>query len=191
MLSYIFYACIIFIIFIIIINYLRKLHWDSIHFNLLKLADEIEGEIFRRNFMARPVFYGKYKGIEVTINFSSERTSNGRSNYIDISLNKKVRYPFTISSLAWLGERKDSSMNEYRELEIAGQKKYGVRKGNPKLFTKKIVNMIQKLDPFNFIFAGSTGVLMEIQCKNTAMATKHPQLKEKIEFLYNFLEALE
>ena len=56
MLAYIFYTFLIIIIFIVLINYLRKLHWDSIHFNLLALADEIEGEIFRRNFMARPVF---------------------------------------------------------------------------------------------------------------------------------------
>jgi hypothetical protein len=190
MLTYLFYAFLVLIGFIIIINYLRKLHWDNIHFNLLTLADEIEGEIFRRNFLARPIFYGKYKGIEITINFSSERISKDRSNYIDISLNKNVMHSFTIASLAWLRERKDSSENAYRELEIAGQRKYGIRKGDARFYTKKITNLLQKLDPFNFIFAGSTGVLMEIQCKNTAVATKHPLLKQKIESLYNFLEAL-
>jgi hypothetical protein len=179
------------VVFVLLVNYLRKLHWDSIHFNLLTLADNVEGEIFRRNFMARPVFYGKYNGIEITINFSSERTGKGRNNYIDISFSKKVKHTFTISSLDWLHERKDASPEEYREIEISGQKKYGIRKGGSKLYSEKIIKCIETLDPFNFIFAGGTGVLMEIQCKNTAMATKHPLLMEKIEALNDFLKALE
>jgi hypothetical protein len=191
MLSYIFYTFLALILFIVLINFLRKLHWDSIHFNLLTLADEIEGEVYRRNFMARPVFHGKYKGIELTINFSSERTGNGRSNYIDISFNQKVVHPFTISSLSWLRERKDASLAEYQSIEISGEKKYGVRKGASMLYSKKIISYIQKLDPFNFIFAGGTGVLMEIQCKNIAIATKHPNLKNRIEVLYTFLKALD
>jgi hypothetical protein len=191
MLTYIFYTVLVIIIFIILINYLRKLHWDSIHFNLLSLADEIKGEIYRRNFMTRPVFHGKYKGIELTINFSSERTGNGRSNYIDISFNKHVKHAFTISSLRWLRERTDSSLEDYREIEILGEKKYGIRKGDPRLYSQKITGYLQKLDPFNFIFAGGTGVLMEIQCKNTAIATKHPHLMKRIEVLYDFLKALD
>ena len=191
MFIYVVYTFIAIIVFIISINYLRKLHWDAIHLNLLNLADQIKGEIYRRNFMARPVFHGKYKGYELTINFSSERSKSGRNNYIDISINKKVMKPFTISSFEWLKERNDSSLDEYKEMKISGEMKYGIRKGSPKLFSEDIIQSIQKLHPFNFIFAGGTGVLMEIQCKNTAITTKHPYLKERIELLYSFLKAIE
>ena len=74
------------VVFLIIINYLRKLHLDAIHFNLLSLIDDIGGAVIRKGFLARPVYHGSYQGIEVTINFSSERSQKKRRQYLNISL---------------------------------------------------------------------------------------------------------
>ncbi len=82
--NYILYGLFGVILFFVIINYLRKLHWDAIHNNLLDLEDEIGGAVIRKGFLARPVFHAKYKGSEVTINFSQDKRQGKRINYIDI-----------------------------------------------------------------------------------------------------------
>ena len=50
---YILSIFVIFIAILVIINYLRKLHWDVIHHNLLELVDDIGGKILRQGMLGR------------------------------------------------------------------------------------------------------------------------------------------
>ena len=139
MLIYFLYIIIFLAVIFFLLNYVRKMQWDRIHINLLELADEIAGEIYRRNFLARPVFHGKYNGHELTINFSSERVGKTRSHYMDIALNKKIKSSFTISSKKWLSQQQDVPLNEYNDLVAGIADHYVIRKGNKKFFTSPMM----------------------------------------------------
>ena len=185
----------ILIIFFIVFNLLRKLHWDAIHNNLISLVEVIGGQIIRKGFFARPVYHGNYKDTELTINFSTERSKKKRANYIDISLAKKIKNTITITSLNWLKDRGES-LDEFSPLEQTQDNKYGIRKDAELVFTNKDKNaefkcLIKELDPFIFIFIGKNGTLFERECENIAICTKHPLLKNSIDSLFSLIQMLE
>ncbi|MFC2087960.1 hypothetical protein ACFLSX_00030 [Calditrichota bacterium] len=187
--SYFLYGLFGLFIFFVIINYFRKLHWDAIHNNLFDLADDIGGNVIRKGFLARPVYHGKYKGNEVTINFSQEKKESGRKTYINISLNKKIKNSITFVSMKWLETQKDS-MEDLKIYNIDNNIEYGMRTASSsqiekKDFDLKIIINLKKLHPFNYIFLGKTGVILEKESQNIALDTRHPGLKSLIGDIYN------
>ena len=179
----------------LLINFLRKLHWDTIHNNLIELVESIGGKVIRKGILSRPFYHGDYKGNALTINFSSERTKKGRLNYIDISLSKKLKSSLTISSLSWLRERQEDSINDFEPLSSDGILNYGIKKKKNLRFVhknryKEFIQNIQKLDPFNFIYIGEMGILFERQCENIAISTKHPIPQELVETLVNLTKII-
>ena len=184
---YVFYTVLTIILIFLLFNYLRKLHWDAIHHNLLDLVDEIGGEIYRRGFLSRPIYHGEYKGNEIAINFSLEKMNNKRVNYLDISLGKEFRNSVTVSSLKWLQDRRESTEN-YLELDDTDIREYGIlKKDLQRVFKGKpdadFIKNVKKLVPFTYIFIGQTGILFEMECNNFAQCTKHPQILNLIEIL--------
>ena len=178
------------ILFIVIINYLRKLHWDVIHNNLFDLVDKIGGKVIRRGFLARPVFYGTYRKCEITINFSQEKKENGRKNYINISINKIIKHSLSIVSLEWLKSQNESTDGLYI-FEIGENIKYGLRSKNKNGIKKnsnkeKIKRGLVDLHSFNYLFMGETGIIYEMESQNIAIDTKHPKLHKQINTIYNF-----
>lgn len=172
-------------IFFVLINYLRKLQWDVIHNNLFDLVDDLGGEVYRKRFLIRPVYHGKYKGNEVTINFSQEKNKAGRKTYINISLNKKLKKSVTIVSMDWLKLQKNK-MEDLKIYKISNGIKYGIRsvdesRTQKKEFDSKIIAGLKKLHPINYIFMGKTGVILEKESQNISLDTKHPGLKNLIE----------
>lgn len=174
-----------FILFIVIINYLRKLHWDVIHNNLLDLVDDIGGKVIRQGMLGRPIYHGKYEKLDITINFSTEKGDKGRKNLIDISIGIPLKQSFTISAYDWLKEREESAIEEFADIDLGGSKEYGMRNTSGKDIVKKNMqkkfhDILKQLDPFLFLFVGLNGVIYEKEGENLAVSTKHPALKSNI-----------
>jgi len=191
-LQIIIYIFLILIILFILVNYLRKLQWDAVHANLVKLEDEIGGKILRKSMLSRPVYHHKYKENDITINFSSERTKKGRSNYINFSFGNEFKNTFTISSIQWLEEREESTA-EYEVFEKLQE--YGIRKKDKINILKKsneenFITILKNLDPFNYLFVGHTGILFERKCENLAMDTKNPKLRNTIDTLIELIKVI-
>ena len=184
------------IIFLIVINYLRKLHLDAIHFNFLELADAIGGQVIRKGFLSRPVYHGAYKSIELTVNFSSERSQKKRRQYLDISMAKNSTYNITISTQDWIEGRNEESSTDFVPLEISGDVNYVILKQDNVTYVKKeneskFIECVKNLTPFTFIYIGQNGILFERECNNIAQCTKPPQLKDTVELLFELSKILQ
>ena len=184
------------IIFLVIINYLRKIHLDAIHFNLLNLADSIGGQVIRKGLLSRPVYHGAFKSIELTINFSSERAQNKRRHYLDISMAKNSEYNITISTKDWITDRNEESSSDFVPLEIPGDMNYVILNPENVTYVKKInenkfVECIKNLSTFNYIYIGKNGILFERECNNIAQCTKTPELTETIEHIFELSKTLQ
>ena len=187
------FAILVFIAILLILIYLRKLHWDIIHHNLFDLSDEIGGKIVRHGFASRPFYYGIYRGYKLTVNFSSEKTKKGRRNYLDISINKKINKSITIASVEWLKDNNADLLKNFTPFQDRAINKYGIsRTGRQKSCSGNLEQKIKKylisISDFNFIFFGASGVLLEIVCDNLAYATKHPRLKVNIDTLLSLVK---
>ena len=175
---------------------MRKLHLDALHFNLLELVDAIDGQIMRRGFLSRPVYHGKYKGIDLTINFSSERAQKKRREYVDISLSKNLKNNLTISTRDWIEDRNEGSLVDFESLEINGKDGYVIKNASKANYLKKnqsenFKTTVQSLTPFTYIFCGQNGIIFERECDNLVTCTKHPQLKYTVVSLYQLTRILQ
>ena len=179
----------------ILLNILRKWYWDTIQSNLLDLANEIGGQVIRRGFFSRPVYQGRYRDADLTINFSGERTKKGRVNLIDISLTANLSESITISSYPWLREIAEKSIAEYGPLPGSDPPLYGIRladssKYKTKLAGSDFTGSIALLHPFRFIFISPRGILFEKEAKHLPQDTKHPLLQEQLDGLFKLIAGL-
>jgi len=184
-LNYIIYSFILLILFFFIINYLRKLHWDAIHGNLFDLVDDFGGNVYRRGLLARPVYHGNYKNCEVTINFSQEKKKSSRKNYINISINKKIKESVTIVSLDWIKSQNEST-DDFEIIAMNNSQNYGIRIKNINNTKKnELKSKLEKIIPFNYFFLGQTGLIFEKESKNLGIDTKYDLLKPQIETIFS------
>jgi hypothetical protein len=190
-LQYIVYGLILLVLFFLIIYYLRKLHWDVIHSNLLDLVDEFEGNVHRKGFLSRPVFHGNYKNCEITINFSQERIKSARKNYINISINKKLNKSITIASLDWIKSQNEST-DGLETILMNDSNQYGIRINKIKETLKNdLKHQLEKIVPFNYLFIGQTGLIYEKESKNLGTDTKSDLLKSDITHIFNLSNLFE
>jgi hypothetical protein len=174
---------------------LRKLHLDAIHFNFLELADNIGGQVIRRGILSRPVYHGAYKSIELTINFSSERSQKKRRQYLNISMAKNASFNITISTQDWIRDRNEESSSDFEPLHIPGDINYVILKPENVTYVKKInenkfIECIKDLTPFTYIYIGKNGILFERECDNIAQCTKLPKLRNTIDLIFELSKTL-
>ncbi len=169
---------------------LRKLHWLSVQKNLHDLTASIGGDVLRKGFLGRPIYHGKYKKMDITINFSTERAGRRRVNYLDISIGTALKKKFTITSLNWLRERGEESVEDFEPVS-AKNSAYGILKDH-KLDIKNdsIQDLIMELAPFVYIYGGQNGILFEKECQNLAICTRHPKLQEILDNLSNLVRVV-
>ncbi len=167
-----------------------SLHWLSVQKNLHDLTGSIGGNVLRKGFLGRPIYHGKYKNMDITINFSSEKSGKHRINYLDISIGTPLKKKFTISSLRWLRERGETSVDDFEPISMKNSE-YGILK-NHKLNMQKgsVQNIITDLDPFVYVYGGQNGILFEKECQNLAICTRHPKLKEILDTLANLIKLI-
>lgn len=187
MLYVIFFFLTLIIIFIGI-NVLRKLHWLSVQKNLHDLADNVGGNVLRKGILGRPIYHGRYKNMDITINFSTEKAGKRRVNYLDISIGSPLRKKFTITSLNWLRERGEESVEDFEPISMKNSE-YGILK-NHKLNIKKesIQELINDLAPFVYVYGGQNGILFEKECQNLAICTQHPKVQEILDSLARLIK---
>jgi hypothetical protein len=178
------YGLLLVVLFFLVINYFRKLHWDAVHNNLFDLVDKLGGNVYRRGFLARPVYHGKYKKHELTINFSQERINSKRKNYINISIDKKNKDSVTIVSMDWLKMQNERADN-FKMIALDDEKKYGIQiqKLNHHL-VQELKSKLSEMKPFNYAFFGQTGLIFEQESMNLGIETKLDQIKPVIDSVY-------
>jgi hypothetical protein len=164
--------------------------------NLLDLVDDIGGQVIRRGFFSRPVYHGRYRDADLTINFSSEKNKKGRSSLIDISLTTNLNEAVTISSYQWLGEIEEKSIGTYQPLLGSGQPRYGIRLADSSRFRTKLkgkdfIASIDELHPFRFIFISPRGILFEKEAENLPQNTRHPRLREHLDGILKLIAGLQ
>ena len=183
------------VVFLVVINYLRKLHLDALHFNLLEVVDVLGGEVLRRGFLSRPIYHGKFKGIDLTINFSSERSEKKRREFLDISFAKQMKQNLTISTSSWIESQNQGELKDFVPLVIEDETTYVIRNISGSDYIRKNKNTefrdaVKNLTPFNYIFCGKSGLLYERECDNLALCTKHPKLVDLIESIQRLTKVL-
>ena len=172
------------------------MHWDAIQHNLFDLTEKIGGSVLRKGILARPIYHGKYRNMDLTINFSTDKSEGKRKNYIDISIGKKLSSAFTISALDWIRESSAGSLEEFTPIELHTHTVYGIRQHKGKNLLQRqrkneIIDCLHQLDPFRFLHASTNGVLFEKEGDNLGISTKHPNLEKYIEALYQFIRTIE
>ena len=183
------------IVFLVAINYLRKLHLDALHFNLLEVVDVLGGQVLRRGLLSRPVYHGKFKGIELTVNFSSERTQKKRREFLNISFARQMKQNLTISTSSWIESQNQGELNDFEPLAIEDNTTYVIRNISQSEYVKKnkdreFREAVKNLTPFNYIYCGQSGLLYERECENLAVCTKHPKVVDLIEAIYQLTRVL-
>jgi len=121
--------------------------------------------------------------MDITINFSSEKARKRRINYLDISIGTPMKNKFTISSLSWLRERGEKSVEDFEPMSLKNSE-YGILKNHKlNIQNKSIQQLISDLTPFVYIYGGQNGILFERECQNLALCTRHPKLQEILDTL--------
>ena len=184
MLIFIIISFLILITWIILI-YIRKSLWDVVHRNLLSLEDNFEGKIIRKNFLARPVFHGKINDTQVTLSFSTAKSSKGRVTYLNISYDLATRTSLTLSTRKWLEEQNAGDLDDYTTLENNYGEKFIIRpisniKVKQLTEDKIVMEFINEFRNLAYYFSGKTGILCEYIIDQAAEATKFDQLNKRL-----------
>ncbi len=192
----------IFLFFLIIfllwgfLVYSRKSLWDVVHRNLLDLEDTYEGQVMRRSFLARPVFYGKVNGREITINFSNEKLDGKRITYIDITFDIHASFSCTIAGSAWLKKQQNGEAEDFVLVQNERGKELLVRPASDKkvqrlLKTEEFQNVINGFADLAYLFVNRHGLICEYQTEELAKATEFEQLNPKIQHLEKLEKVLQ
>ncbi|HHJ53876.1 MAG TPA: hypothetical protein ENJ89_11825 [Caldithrix abyssi] len=177
-----------------ILIYVRKSLWDTVHRNLLDLEDAYGGHVLRRSFLNRPYYHGQIKGVNITINFSSEKREE-RVTYIDVSLTIKTKINLTLSTCEWLQAHGSESQREFEEVQNSSGKTFLFKISNPKWLANpkhKAVfdRLIDEMEDLAYLFVGKTGLICEWQTKEVANHTRFEHLDPRIKLLLDFGEQL-
>ncbi|KAA3609988.1 MAG: hypothetical protein D8M58_07895 [Calditrichaeota bacterium] len=175
--------------------YLRKSLWDVVHRNMLDLEDNYSGKIIRNSFVARPVFHGNVNGNDLTINFSTARTSSGRKTYIDISLNAVQDFSLTITEKSWQLEQNNESPDNAGEVLSNNGKAFFIMPAD----NKKIKALIEKeelkdvlgtFENLAYFFVGQSGVICEFWSDKIDRDTGFEIMQPRLEQIQKLLEIL-
>ena len=182
-------AALVFFLFLLVwigLIYLRKTLWDGVHRNLLDLEDNYDGKVIRNGFAARPVFKGQINGVDVTINFSTAKSSSGRRTYIDYTLTISSKLTITIAEKNWLKEQNGEEHKENTELIINDDLTYVIMPPN----NRKIERLIAKeefrrsLTRFNnlaYFFVGKSGTICEFWSDKIDRDTTFEVMKSRLD----------
>lgn len=145
--------------------FLRKLHFDAIHRNLLDLEEAYGGKVIRGGFAIRPRYVGKYKGKTISVAITSAREKNeGRKYYIEVNFQASPQTNFSILDAKLLADQNILKERKEKMIQIAdGNYVLEVIDKNHlrSLKIKEIGEAISPLSPFEFILASKSGIMFE------------------------------
>jgi hypothetical protein len=191
-------ALLIVVIFLLVwaaLVYLRKTMWDAVHRNLLDLEDKYEGKVFRRGFASRPIFHGKYKDAGLTVNFSSERSRDGRRTYIDISYERSASIPLTVSNKEWLDKQDAQDVKDYEIVKNRQTQEFLVMPVSNDIvkdltLSRNFLNLLDDLEDLAYIFIGKTGMICEFISEQIVPDTKIEIFEKRIGVLDNLINEI-
>ena len=168
--------------------WIRKTMWDAVHRNMIDLEDKIDGKVMRSGFASRPYFHGKYNGFDLTINFSSEKTSGKRLTYVDISYSIPCKLSFTLSDKEWLEAQQAGPLEDFIEWQNMHKKALVLRpasdKDVKKLFSESAFKeLMDDQNDLAYIFLGKTGLIYEFITEEVIKSTEVEPLLKRLEFL--------
>ena len=76
--------------------WLRKINFDAIHKNFLRLEDQYGGRVIRGGFAVRPRYAGTYEGNEFSIAITTEKANGQRLYYVAVNMQCKSKMAFSI-----------------------------------------------------------------------------------------------
>jgi hypothetical protein len=157
-LTFVFFLLLLFV-------FLRKLHFDAIHRNLLDLEEAYGGKVIRGGFAARPRYVGKFKGKTISVAITSAREKNqGRKYFIEVNLQASPKTNFSILDAKLLEDQNILYERKEKMIQIAnGNFVLEVVDKNHLRFLKikQIGEAISPLNPFEFILASKSGIMFE------------------------------
>lgn len=164
--------------------YMRKLRFDAVHENFMELEDEIGGKVHRAGFANRPSFKTIYKERNATISISSEKKKGEeRSYYINVTMHAESKANFSLLSSQWVDKENDADGDPQMIDLLDGS--YLLRPSNPAklhhLQIPKLEKLLPDLDPFVYILASQTGMILERSSKNLKHDTRPKEMRELLE----------
>jgi hypothetical protein len=182
-------AALVFFLFLLVwigLVYLRKTLWDGVHRNLLDLEDHYDGKVIRNGFAARPVFKGQINGVDVTINFSTAKSSSGRRTYIDYTLTISSRLTITIAEKNWLKEQNGEEHKENTELIINDDLTYVIMPPNNRNIARLIAKeefrrSLKRFDNLAYFFVGKSGTICEFWSDKIDRDTTFDVMKSRLD----------
>jgi len=175
--------------------FLRKSLWDGVHRNLLDLEDNYDGKIIRNGFVSRPVFKGQINGVDVTINFSTAKSSSGRRTYIDFTLTISSNLTITIAEKNWLKEQNSENHTVNTELKINDDLTYVIMPpDNQKIeritAKEEFKRCLTKFDNLAYFFVGKSGTICEFWSEKIDRDTTFDVMKSRLDQIRILLSIL-
>lgn len=174
--------------------FLRKLHFDHIHRNLLDLEDKYGGKVIRGGFAVRPKYSGDYKGRKVSVTITYSKEKDGRKYYVELTMQAKSRLQFSILGPNLL-EEKDITPERKNKIVKLNEDDYLVEVTNPNhiklLNLKQISSIVTNMYPFVFILITKTGLMFEKVSNDLIKDTDIRQLGSLFKNMYELREVLE
>ena len=174
--------------------FLRKLHFDHIHRNLLDLEDKYGGKVIRGGFAIRPKYSGDYKGKKVSVTITYSKEKDGRKYYVELTMQAKSKLQFSILGPNLL-EEKDITPERKNKIVKLNEDDYLVEVTDPEhiklLNLRKISTIVTNMYPFVFILITKTGLMLEKVSNDLIKDTDIRQLGSLFKNMYELREILE
>lgn len=182
------------LLLIVMMIFMRKIHFDSIHRNLLDLEDKFGGKVIRGGFAVRPKYSGDYKGKKISVTIAYSKEDGNRKYYIEITMQAKSKYQFSILGPN-LMKGQDIPPDRRKKIIELSDENYLLEVTDPShiklLNIKKIGNIVKTMYPFVFILITKTGLMLEKASNDLIKDTDIRHLVSLFKNMYELREAIE
>lgn len=174
--------------------FLRKIHFDTIHGNLLDLEDKFGGKVIRGGFAVRPKYSGDYKGQKISVTIAYSKENGTRKYYIELTMQAKSKLQFSILGPN-LMEGQEIPPERKTKIVKLSKGNYLLEVTDPAhiklLNINKISEIVTKMYPFVFILITKTGLMLEKVSADLIKDTDIRHLGGLFKNMYALREALE
>ena len=174
--------------------FLRKIHFDTIHRNLLDLEDKFGGKVIRGGFAVRPKYSGDYKGKKISVTIAYSKENGIRRHYIELTMQAKSKLQFSILGPNLMEGQEIPPERKEKIVELPDEN-YLLEVTDPShinlLNIKKIGNIVKTMYPFVFILITKTGLMIEKVSNDLIKDTDIRHLGSLFKNMYELREAIE
>ena len=174
--------------------FLRKIHFDTIHRNLLDLEDKFGGKVIRGGFAVRPKYSGDYKGKKISVTIAYSKENGIRRHYIELTMQAKSKLQFSILGPNLMEGQEIPPERKEKIVELPDEN-YLLEVTDPShinlLNIKKIGNIVKTMYPFVFILITKTGLMIEKVSNDLIKDTDIRYLGSLFKNMYELREAIE